>query len=544
MGIRPSIVLTYQSVTERGQQLFRRLALLEVPVFSGWLSAALLDESLDAAEDVLDDLIGAQLVESAEGGPGGHNQYRFHDLIRVFARERLVAAGPGPAGRAAPARALGALLYLAEEAHRRYFGGAYVQLRCDALRWPLPARLVEQLVGDPLSWYERERVALVAGVRQAAHAGLVDLSWGLASGAVPLFESRVYLDDWQETHEIALAATRKARHLRGLAAMLRSIGSFHLSQQRIEPARAELTEAARLFQQVGDERGIALVDRDLAYLDRLNGRLDEATRRYEQAVAVFRRVGDQITTAYSLHSLAQIRLELNQPDDAKELLAEALLLCRAAQCGRIEAQVLHRLGEAHVLAGELADALQAFESSLTISSEIGDLVGQSYSLQGTGVVRVRQAKFNDARKALNSALDLATGSGERLAEAQALFGLGELALADGDPEQAVVFGRQASDLFRAIGAVLHDARALTLLGHAHAALGDVAAADAASAEAVALRAKVLGDGSLTPVSLDGPGAGAVTAVGVRRALAGPPSRLVARQAPGEGSHPVRAATRA
>ena len=35
-----------------------------------------------------------------------------------------------------------------------------------------------------------------------------------------LFESRIYLDDWQETHDIALEATRKARHVRGQAAML------------------------------------------------------------------------------------------------------------------------------------------------------------------------------------------------------------------------------------------------------------------------------------------------------------------------------------
>ena len=492
MGIRTSILLTYQSVTEEARQLFRRLALVDVPVFPGWISAAILDQPVARAEDVLDDLISAQLIESTGDGSGLHSQYRFHDLIRVFARERLAAEESAAARKATLERALGALLHLAEKAHYRYFGGDYVRVRSEAPRWQLPERLAEQLVSDPLSWYDRERAALVAGVRQAAQAGLVELSWGLACSTVPLFESRIYLDDWQETHDIALEATRKARHVRGQAAMLKSIGSFHITQQRLEPARRELTEAVQLFEEAGDERGIALATRHLAYLDRLNGRLDGATRRYEQALATFRNIGDQIATAYVLHGLAQVKLERHQPDSAKELLAEALLLSRATHCERIEAQVLYRLGEAHLVAGELADAISSFELSLVMSSHIGDFVGEAYALQGIGVSKVRQAEFDQARKALRQAMEFAVTAGERLAEARALLGLSELALASGDPRQAVVFGQQASQMFRDMGALLYDARVLALLSDAHAALGDTDAANAASAEATALRTKLLG----------------------------------------------------
>lgn len=494
MGIRPSIMLTYQNVTERAQRLFRRLAVLDVPVFSGWLSAALLDEPLDAAEDVLDDLISAHLVESVGGGSGVHSQYRFHDLIRVFARERLAAEEPPAERKAALERALGALLYLADNAHNRYFGGDYARVRCEARRWPLPDRLMEQLIIDPLLWYDRERAMLVSGVRQAAKAGLIELSWGLACSTVPLFEARVYLGDWQETHDIALAATRRSGNVRGQAAMLNSIGSFHLTQQRTGAARAELTEAAQLFKEVGDEHGTALANRDLAYLDRLSGQLGDAIRRYEQVLAVFRRLGDRIAAAYALHSLAQVRLELNEPDSAKGLLTEALMLCQGVPCGRIEAQVLHRLGEAHLATGKLAAAVSAFERSLTITSNIGDIVGQSYAQQGIGVARVRQGEFSKAR----ASLQLAVSVRERLAEARATLGLSELALASGDPEKAVIVARQASQVFRDIGAQLYEMRVLALLGKAHAVLGDVEAADAASTESAALRTKLLNDSGLQP----------------------------------------------
>jgi DNA-binding SARP family transcriptional activator len=469
MGIRPSISLTYDSASEQARRLFRRLALLDLPVFSGWLSAALLDLPVDSAEDVLDDLVGVQLIETTGTGSGVHSQYRFHDLIRVFARERLAAEESVAERTAALERALGALLYLAEEAHSRYYGGAYVRLRNDALRWPLPGRLVERVMTDPLAWYERERAALVLGVRQAAKAGFVELCWSLAFSAVALYESRIYVDDWRETHDIALAATRKAQHVRGQAAMLYSIGSLHLAQQRLDPARQSFTASAELFSAADDDHGLALVISQIASLDRLNGRLDDATGRYEWALAIFSETKDQVAAAFTLRSLAQVKLELNEHDAAKTLLTDALALVQVTQCVRVEAQVLYRLGETHLLTGDLAGAIDAFGPALAKTRELGDPIGEAYVLQGLGVAKVRQGELGEARSALEHSLELAQTTGERLVEAQALLGLGELALAAGHLDQAGAFARKAADIFEDIGALLYAARARTLLDAAQAA---------------------------------------------------------------------------
>jgi tetratricopeptide (TPR) repeat protein len=502
MGIRPSISLTYESTGEQARQLFRRLALLDLPAFSGWLSAALLDQPLAQAEDLLDDLVNAQLIETTGTGSGVHSQYRFHDLIRVFARERLAAEEPAAERKAALERALGGLLYLAEEAHCRHYGGDYVGLHGDALRWPLPGRLVEELVRDPLSWYDRERAVLVAGVRQAAQMGFVELCWSLAVSAVTLFESRIYLDDWQETHDIALEATQRAHHVRGQAAMLYSIGSLNIAQQRFDHAREVFIAAGRLFAETGDDQGIALVARYIAFLDRLNGRLDDAARRYEQALTIFTRTGDKIAAAYVLHGLAQVKLELHDVDSAKELLSAALRLTQAARCGRVEAQVLHRIGEANLLAGDLVGAVGAFELSLARTRDISDPIGEAYALIGVGVAKVRQGECGQALDALQRALHLADAVGQPLTEARALLGLSELALTSGDPGQAVVFGQQASEVFHSMGALLDDMRALTLLSEAHAALGDTDAAKAASAEAAALSGALMAVDSRRPPEAD------------------------------------------
>jgi DNA-binding SARP family transcriptional activator len=489
MGIRPSISLTYDSASEQARRLFRRLALLDLPVFSGWLSAALLDLPVDSAEDVLDDLVGVQLIETTGAGSGVHSQYRFHDLIRVFARERLAAEEPVSEREAALERALGALLYLAEEAHSRYYGGgAYDRLRNDARRWPLPARLVERLIKDPLAWYERERSAMVLGVRQAAKAGFVELCWSLAFSAVALYESRIYPEDWRETHDIALAATRKAQHVRGQAAILYSMGTLHLAQQRLDPARQEFTTAAGLFSAAGDDQGLALVISQIASLDRLNGRLDDATGRYERALAIFDKSQDQVAAAFTLRSLAQVKLELSEHDTAKALLTDALRRVQGRQCGRVEAQLLHRLGETHLVTGDLASAVEALGLALAKTRMLGDPIGEAYALQGMGVAKIRQGEFGAARGALQRSLELAGITGERVVEAQALLGFGELALASDDPDQAGVLARQAADIFEGIGAPLHTARALTLLAEAGAALGDADAAKAAAAKAAATKA--------------------------------------------------------
>ena len=108
LGIRANMSLTYESTSEEARRLFRRLALLDFPVFSGWVCAPVLDRPSARAEDLLDDLISAQLVETAGTGSGVHSHYRFHDLIGVFAqsawppRSRLAIAGRHLSGLSAP----------------------------------------------------------------------------------------------------------------------------------------------------------------------------------------------------------------------------------------------------------------------------------------------------------------------------------------------------------------------------------------------------------------------------------------------------------
>lgn len=467
LGVRASISVSYQGATEQARRLFRRLALLDMPRFSGWLGTALLGGTVTDAEDALDDLIRAQLIETTS--VPGH--YRFHDLIRVFAQERLVAEEPAAKRAAALQRALGALLYLAQEAGKHY-GSGFREPDSSAPCWPLPAPLVEELTGDPRAWYERELATLVAGIRQAAKAGLTELCWHLALCAGEPFESGACFDDWRESTEIGLAAARAARDIRGQAAMLYSRGLLHLEQQRLGQARQDLEAAGRLFLDTGDDMGLAMVTRNLAIADWLSGRFDDAVRGFEQALAVFSQTGDRENTASVLQHLARARLERGEHQAATELLAEALRLVQDGPYGRLRAEVLYLTGDASLAVGEPARAVTAFDQALAIVRELGDPVGQAYVLRGLGVARLRLGELGAARAALERARELAAAAGEQKAEAQALLGLSELAFANDDPRRASALAQQASDAFREIGAPLYAEHAQSLLASARAALGD------------------------------------------------------------------------
>ncbi|MEV0236666.1 BTAD domain-containing putative transcriptional regulator [Nonomuraea sp. NPDC050786] len=489
MGIRASLALTYESMSEPARRLLRRLAILDFTHYSGWIAAALLDAPLTVAQDLLDDLSDAQLIEMS-GTDDGQAHYHLHELTRVFARERVVAEESPVERKDELTRVLSALLALAQQAHSLEYGGDYVKVRSATPSWPAPPEQMETIIGIPMQWFERERVTLVAAIRQAARAGLVELCWDLAITSVTLFEARIYYDDWRQTHEVALEAARQVGDVRGQATMLYSLGSLHSAEQRFDDARRDFEAAAEMFRAEGNDQGEALAIRDLAFLDRMYGRLTAAENGYRHALKIFHANGDLAAAAFVLHSLARTRLELRDPAEARRLLDESLRLSRTAGSKRVEAQVLCWLGDAYIQAGDLSRAVDVLQSSLTMVRAMDDAIGEAYALHQLALARLRRGEFAEAATALERCIDLAGSSRSRLAEVKGFTGLGELASARGEPDKAIHHLDQALALCRKIHAPLYEVRVLTQLSGAHAATGDRSAAEQALAEALSLAAQM------------------------------------------------------
>ena len=84
------------------------------------------------------------------------------------------------------------------------------------------------MLTDPFLWLESEHTNLCSAVALGATPAC-EACWDLAVTLVTLFESRCYFDDWERTHQQALAAVRAAGNRRGVAALQCSLGEGSIS---------------------------------------------------------------------------------------------------------------------------------------------------------------------------------------------------------------------------------------------------------------------------------------------------------------------------
>src|SRR5262249_6773693 len=106
LEVRASFALSYRGVGAVERRAFRLLGLLRVPDFVPWKLSALLHLPVPDAEEIAERLADAQLLDAVGEDAAGQVRYRCHDLIRLFARERLAAEETPATRRAALERTL------------------------------------------------------------------------------------------------------------------------------------------------------------------------------------------------------------------------------------------------------------------------------------------------------------------------------------------------------------------------------------------------------------------------------------------------------
>jgi tetratricopeptide (TPR) repeat protein len=419
--------------------------------------------------------------------PGERLRYRFHDLIRVYASERLHTEESEEMRTDTVERLLGAWLARAEHAHRKEHGGDYTILHGKAPRWSGAAELEEiDDMGNQMEWLESERRSLVSAVHLAADSGLSEMCWDLALTAVTLFEVKGHFDDWRVTAERALAAAETADNQRGRAAMLYSLGAMHSHQTRLTEAERCFTAALEIFEREGDDHGYALVLRNSATLDRLRNRDAVMMAKYELALSKMRSVGDLVGQAHILQSMAKVRIDEGDAARARGMLETALACCRRVKYLRGEAQVLNRFAELYLFVNQVEQAHQALNRVLLIVRDIGDRIGEAHALYRLGVVRQRTGRLDNAETTLQHALSLAQQVGERMVAGSAHYALAEIALARGKGAAGADHVDTALTLFGELGSTIWRAKALILRSDIHQGRGEEALASRELDQAIGL----------------------------------------------------------
>jgi tetratricopeptide (TPR) repeat protein/transcriptional regulator with XRE-family HTH domain len=486
LEVRASVALSYQALPSEQQRTFRFLGLLAAPDFAAWVPAALLDLTWEQAEALVDRLVQAQLLEVAARDPTGQVRYRFHDLLRLYARERAAAEDPPQQRQASLARALGGWLALAEQADQRLPSSLFGAFHGDAPRWRPSATAVEALMADPLAWLEAERAALVAAVDQAAGAGLDELAWDLAGSLVNFLDLRGYLDDWQRTHQAALAAARRADNRSGEASLLRGLGYLSLKRNRMDATMACNTRARSIYRRLGDRRGQAHALEGLGVVHRLQGRHAAATTCLEQAITMLVALDDRHGEAWTRFQLAVLHAEQGELVKARAELEQALRVFQEFGERRGEAWTQRRLGLVHAAQGDLDRATACLERALAGLRQLGDRAALAQTLRSLGEVSLRRGQQETASGLFQECLTVARELDDPFVEAGALGGLGDLHHLEGNRHEAVASLERSAALWRKLDMPLELARTLQRLGEVHLDAGSPAAGESACREAVKL----------------------------------------------------------
>jgi DNA-binding SARP family transcriptional activator len=462
MTVRASLTLTYDGLTDNDRKLLRLLSLAKGSTFPSWIGGALLDDRHAYPSDLLEPLVDVQMLDVAGVEAVGELRFRFHDVIRLFARDRLHAECDDTERRAAVRRMAGAWLSLVAQAHRTVFGHDF--FTGSAMRWDPPASHVQTILAKPMEWLDSEWENLSLTVEALAQEGEDEYAWEIAVNLAPFYEARGYLDHWARTHRKALTAVRRAHNLQGQAALLYSLGSLHLNRRQTSEARKSLTSAMRIFEALDDRRGMGLCRKDLATLERKSDRDELAMSLYEQAGRDFEVSGDAWSLASVFTARADILLRRGELERVDAELHQALEAWRAAGYLGGQARALRRVAHLQLHRGELESARQILSDVLRTVTDDGDVIGEGYVLHDLGRVHARLGESAEAMACLERALTVREHILDQAGAASVRVDLAELWRRKGEPERAGALLESAVEVLGRTGVSEERRRAERLLG--------------------------------------------------------------------------------
>ena len=410
LEVRASVALSYQGLGAAERRAFRLLGLLEVPDFAPWMLAALLDVAAVEAEEVAERLADAQLLDTVGEDAAGQLRYRFHDLLRLYARERLAQEDPLATRRAALERTL-----------RTYFATAQQWVRGLRLRPPdLPGQATPAVPRDGTAtlarsyrWLAAERKGLVVSLEQAWREGC-QRPWPKVTRLLAdFFEVSACWDDWERTHQVALRAAQRAGDRHAEASLLGGLGDLRRLQDRLPEAVACCTHSNAIFSQLHDPQGEIDSLLGLARAYRRQGRLADAAACFQQCLELCRRTGDRDRAAKATLFFAKVRRQQGRSADALALLTDCRDSFAALGSPGYVGYTDLMLGILRHERGEYQQAAGHLQQALTFARTLGDPRWEAYVLLHLGTTAQARGSHDQARQHLEQSLIMFEQAGDQ-----------------------------------------------------------------------------------------------------------------------------------
>ena len=410
LAVRTAFELSYAQLTEASKLVFRRLGLVPGTSFSGDLAAVLAGLDVDAAEDHLDRLTELNLLQLAPA-PG---RVRFHDLLRLFANERLAQDEPATAVQAVREQMMRWLLGTATAAGLWFDPDHTEHVVVDSNPDLATADAAK-------AWLQTERSSWLAAVRHASQAGWHTQVIDLAEAMHWYSENDPRWTGWIDVYQMAAHGARQlgnrrleATHLNYLSWAVRVCGD-----RPAESAQLAI-EAGALAEQIGDQRqqGWALKYAAGAYLMLDAPGQERAIAALNRSIECFESVGDEGGVIQARLGLGHALISAGRPAAATQMYRTVLScldkICLAHFVGRTtRAAVANALGRSLLRLGRFEEALAELNAGMPYVEGYGEpeFLGKTLLLVASaesqlGLVDDAQDHFHRAL-AIFEAVDLA-----------------------------------------------------------------------------------------------------------------------------------------
>ncbi|TDE20825.1 tetratricopeptide repeat protein [Actinomadura sp. 6K520] len=400
--IRAALTLSYRNLPEPVRHLYRMLGVHPGVTFDGRTAAALAGVPVPAAEDGLDLLAEANLLDDLPDG-----RYRFHNLVRLHARELAEQDEPAAARREAVRRLAEWSVVAALAASRAI--APYRRLADPGFRTPEPPAFAG--AAEALAWLDEEFGNLRPLARRALECGLHRQTWLLVDVSWPLFLHRGHHAERLDFDRVGLAAARADGDLVAEAKLLNRTGLALRALGRPDEAAADFAAALDLWRRLGDSARVAGVRRRLGLLELDRGAVDAAADHFGAALDAYRAAGENRRAALTLCDLGAALVKAGRAAAAVEPLTEAGRLLAAESDPYNRARVLVLLGQAQAHGPDPAAAAASVERGLAAMREIGSAIGEADALHVLGDLAHRDGRTAEARGLYTRAREILAGTG-------------------------------------------------------------------------------------------------------------------------------------
>ncbi|OXM46492.1 AfsR/SARP family transcriptional regulator [Amycolatopsis alba] len=479
LQVRGSIALSYEALSPSARRAFRLIGRCRTLDLPAWAVTTLVND--EDADEAIDELVEASLLEATGLDPTGEQRFRVHDLVRVFATELGRELETHAERVATVAKVSDAALCLADTAARRLPRTVPMPLSDQDLpAQPLSGELVERLLRDPGTWFSVERANLVAAVSSMCAVGWLRKALRIVERLSAYLYLHSHYTDMRTAYETLRDAAREAgdRHIAviaeaNLTVLLHVHGEYERAVEGYRECSKELADLGDVSAQAWVETNLA---RCLVGLGRAGESLHAATQARELST-----VEDSGTYARRAESAALHRL--GKISEALEIDRRILARARESADDRQLGIALQGLSWSLMLDGRREEALETIEESVRVLRRTTAKSALAKSLRTQGAILAGAGRRADAVKAYENARRLAGALEERPRELSCTRAIAASWIGDGRAESAIPVLRQCLDEFRAMGGKPATGLTLHVLRRAYEAVGETKAAEAAGEEA-------------------------------------------------------------